>query len=140
MSTFESPPPKDTFSTGPTYSTQILSHTELRILSQIKGTKHSIDRDKNYVYRPDVNEKTFIYHAEIGISKHHIGFKQREIEGLYVGYCSAYWIARSSERKSRILKDHNICTAFKAAGSIYGVAKAATLVVVKKPDSSYASL
>lgn len=139
-STPESPQLNDTLSASPAYATQILAPLELRVLSQPKGTKYSIDRYTDYVYRSDVKKETFIYHAEMGINKDHVDFKQRKIEWLYVDYCSAFWIDQRHETESPASGGHSTCSASKAVGNKYGAAKAATLVVVKMPDYSYSSL
>ena len=112
--------------------------TELRVLSQPQGTD-SINQYGNYVY-PIGGWETYIYHAELGINKDHLDFQnpQRRIEWVYTPLAAFY--GQDMENESRAADGHSTCTASKAAGNIYGANRQATLVIVKMPDWSEASI
>ena len=112
--------------------------SELRVLSQPKGTD-SIKQYGNYVF-PIGGSETYIYHAEMGINKDHLDFQnpQRQIEWVYTPLAEFY--GQDMENESRVADGHSTCTASKAAGNIYGANRQATLVVVKMPDWSVASI
>ena len=110
----------------PDYTTQIApAATELRVLSQ---PKHGgpIERYRNYVYRKDKIQDTYIYHVEFGINSAHEDFAGREPEWVILPG------ADETEKESPVgIPGHSTCTASKAIGNIYGASKKAKLVVVK---------
>lgn len=121
------------------YATQTMAPMELRVLSQPKDRPDiSIDHYDNYVYRTDRQSESYIYHAELGIDPQHLDFHKRPIEWLYTG--RAISRGQNTRTEARAAQGHSTCTASKAAGRIYGASKIATLVVVKMPDYSEASI
>lgn len=135
--------------TGPsslwTYATQTAAPSELRVISQpVEGPNIDIKQYQNYVYRVDTARMTYIYHAELGIDARHADFQGRPIEWLYTGLAEFRGLDTRGEAPADPAKPgiigHSTCTASKAAGRIFGAAKQATLVVVKMPDLTIASL
>ena len=123
----------------PSYTTQVSPRaTELRLLSQPPG--HTIwTRYENYVYKTG-GAGTYIYHAELGVTGG-LDVPKSRIEWLYTP--EAYFWGK--DRPGEIMvpgyfPGHGTCTASKAAGRAYGVAREATLVVVKMVDFSEPSL
>ena len=87
------------------------------------------------------SEPCFIYHAELGIDPQNEDFAWRPIEWLYTGRArSEQQDTQSETPESRNNGGHSTCTASKAAGSIYGASKTATLVVVKMLSLTYADI
>lgn len=126
-------PPIDTV-----FGTQYNPAEELRVISKPPSSAQlPLSRFHNYVFpRPD-HANAYIYHAEHGINSLHEDFAHRRIEWLFTDL--------QIERDGRTRSDasangHSTCTASKAAGTIYGSAKDATLVVVKMPDYKMASI
>ncbi len=110
----------------PDYTTQIApAATELRVLSQPKYGG-PIERYKNYVYRKDKIQATYIYHVELGINSAHDDFAGREPEWVILPGAD-----ETREEAPVGIRGHSTCTASKAIGNIYGASKKAKLVVVK---------
>ena len=110
----------------PDYTTQIApAATELRVLSQPKYGG-PIKRYRNYVYRKDIIQETYIYHVEFGINSAHEDFAGREPEWVILPGAS-----EGREESPVGLPGHSTCTASKAIGNMYGASKKAKLVVVK---------
>ncbi len=110
----------------PNYTTQIApAATELRVLSQPKNGG-PIERYRNYVYRKDKIQETYIYHVEFGINSAHEDFAGREPEWVILPGAD-----RTKEESPMGIPGHSTCTASKAIGNIYGASKKAKLVVVK---------
>lgn len=128
-----------------TYTTQTAAPTELRVISQsVGGPNIDIKQYQNYVYRADTARMTYVYHAELGIDARHVDCLGRPIEWLYTGLAEFRGLNTRDEAPADPAKPsiigHSTCTASKAAGRILGAAKQATLVVVKMPDLTIASL
>jgi len=92
----------------------------------------NLDHFPNYVYPSGPHTTVFIYHAELGINGAHQDFANRDVEWVYTGLAKAQ--GGDTEDEASDAQGHSTCTASKAAGSIYGAAKDATLVVVKAPN------
>ena len=97
-----------------------------------------ISHFKNYVYRTNQISPSYIYHAELGIDTYYLDFHERAIEWVFTG--RTIYLGQNSRREARNGNGHSTCTASKAAGRIYGASKAATLVIVKMPDYTEASI
>lgn len=116
---------------------------ELVVLSQPPGwSPGDISHWENYVYRSrtDLHQESFVYHAEIGINQDHEEFRHRRIHWLYTGYAKKTGNAVPTESRFSSRPGHSTCTASKAVGNVNGASKFATLVVVKMPDLSLASI
>ena len=110
--------------------------TELRVLSQPAQTR-SIGWYPNYVY-PDGGVTTYIYHVEVGINQQHLDFRIRNVEWLYTQL--SIEVGANTPTEAPAGGGHSTCTASKAVGNMYGASKKATLVVVKMPDMTKASV
>ncbi len=123
-----------------TYSTQFSPRaTDLRILSQPPGPL-SWQRYKNYVYETG-GIQTYIYHVELGVNPHALDVQKSRIEWLYTP--EAYFWRLNYPSESFVRDEpfgHSTCTASKAAGTQYGAAKEAILVVVKMIDYTEPSI
>ena len=120
------------------YSTQYPPvPAELRALSQPPGG--SIQSFPNYVY-PNAKrrKRTYIYHVEVGINKEHEDFLGRDVEWLYTELSIEAGANTPTEAPAG--GGHSTCTASKAVGNLCGASKKATLVVVKMPNMTRASV
>lgn len=125
--------------TGPdTFSTQRPAPPELRVISQPPGPT-DLTHYPDYVFRVNTRP-SYIYHAELGIDGHYLDFWKRPVEWLYTGRCRHLRQNFRGEAPIDGYVGHSTCTASKAAGRIYGVSKTSTLVIVKMPDLSEASI
>ena len=117
----------------PSYTTQVSPKaTELRLLSQPPGLIEWTQY-KNYVYKTG-GAGTYIYHAELGVTAG-LDVPKSRIEWLYTPEAYFWGEARPGEvLVPSAYSGHGTCTASKAAGRAYGVAREATLVVVKMVD------
>ncbi|KAG7001368.1 hypothetical protein G7Y79_00032g067210 [Physcia stellaris] len=125
------------------YTAQYMAPQELVALSQPPGwSPGDISHWENYVYRSrtDLHKESFVYHAEIGINQDHEDFRHRRIHWLYTGYARKTGNAVPTESRFSSRPGHSTCTASKAVGNVNGASKFATLVVVKMPDLSLASI
>ncbi|KAL8687996.1 MAG: hypothetical protein Q9218_005982 [Villophora microphyllina] len=130
--------PDNTLQATPAYETQSTpAATELRMISQPSG-EANLNKYKNYVYPANAGEGSFIYHLEMGINPHHDEFAHRHGEWVFTGL--AIRAGQHTRDEAQYSKGHSTCTASKASGNLYGAAKHATLVVVKMPDLSRASM
>ena len=123
------------------FATQQAAPVELVMLSQPRGPD-DISHYQNYVYDNTRHQDTYLYHAELGINKQHEDFQfqqGRRIEWLYTQRQLQVGDG-PTESEAPDSHGHSTCTASKAAGRIYGAARQATLVVVKMPDFSMASV
>lgn len=112
--------------------------TELRMISQPSGDVN-LNRYQNYVYQSGAGQGAFIYHAEQGINAYHSEFYGRQGEWVFTP--RAISLSKNTMDAPRSSDgEHSTCTASKASGKLYGAAKYATLVVVKMPDLTEASM
>ena len=115
------------------FGIQRLAPPELRVISQPPG-ELGITHYENYVY--SVNDKpSYIYHVELGIDPFYLDYLKRPVEFVYTDVT----VHKGSDTRSEVpthrpYRGHSTCTASKAAGSIYGASKSATLVIVKMAD------
>ena len=124
------------------YAVQENVPQELAVLSQPPGPE-KIKHYRNYVYHSPADRNIFIYHAGLGINGRHEDFRYREVEWVYTGRAIHTGNADETETlidPSGLFNGHSTCTASKATGNIFGGSKYATLVVVKMPDYTAASV
>lgn len=112
----------------------------MRVISQPSDAP-DLARFSDYVYYQRSTgdaEPAYIYHAEMGINAEHEDFRGVPIEWLF----TPLQLFREGPQKSEapVAAGHSTCTASKAAGRLYGSGRGATLVVVKMPDWSAASV
>ena len=115
---------------------------ELAVLSQPPGLE-KIRFYRNYVYHAPPDRQIFIYHAGLGINGRHRDFSNRAVEWVLTG--RAIHTGNDDETEtlvdpSGVFNGHSTCTASKATGNDFGASKFATLVVVKMPDYTAASV
>ncbi|KAI1765264.1 peptidase S8/S53 domain-containing protein [Hypoxylon sp. FL1150] len=114
------------------YTTQFNAPTELVALSQPPsddGTTN-IDQFKNYIYETSAGENSFVYHLEDGVAYNAQPLLQEEFTKVQTLQTplAKYVLARPDVD---IGNSHATCVADKAVGKNFGVAKEATLIVVK---------
>ncbi|KAI1404281.1 peptidase S8/S53 domain-containing protein [Hypoxylon fuscum] len=110
------------------YTTQLNAPIELVALSQpIEDEASNIDQFKNYVYDKSAGENSFVYHLEDGVAYSAQPQEFTKVETIQTPE------ARSKLNRPDIDQgdSHATCVAGKAVGKEFGVAKEATLVVVK---------
>ncbi|KAB5578895.1 hypothetical protein GE09DRAFT_1262190 [Coniochaeta sp. 2T2.1] len=117
-----------------TWVTQKDAATELVAISQ-PSTISDIEQLKNYVYDGNSGIKSFAYHLEMGAApqRHPAEFPHVAPKHLLTPRAQGLGRQPGEDYSPRF---HGTCTADKAVGQQYGVAKKATLVVVTIADLS----
>lgn len=117
------------------YATQVNAPIDLRFVSQPRGMPQ-LDNFPNYVYKK-AKYRHYIYVLGLGLEPDSRDFHGRNIEWVYTQ--AARYVRRDTETENSP-SWHDMACASKAAGRSYGVAKEATIVVVKMPDRSFSSI
>ncbi|KAI0013932.1 peptidase S8/S53 domain-containing protein [Xylariaceae sp. FL0662B] len=112
------------------YTIQSNAVTELITISQ-PSTIPNLENLKNYVYENHAGENTWVYHIDAGVE---YNTQKEEFTRVDPNPIVVPAARNQNAPASRDDSDgHGTCTASKAVGSTYGVAKKAMLVVVKLP-------
>ncbi|KAI1770791.1 peptidase S8/S53 domain-containing protein [Hypoxylon cercidicola] len=127
--------PKPKHKRADPYTTQLNAPIELVAVSQPSEDEASnIDDFKNYVYEKSAGKNSFVYHLEDGVAYR----AQSLLEEFTKVETIQTTLARTNMNRPDVdLGDsHATCVAGKAVGKKFGVAKEATLIVVKANDVS----
>ena len=124
------------------YAIQKKAPRELVFLSQPPGPE-TIEAYHDYVYYSPPQREIFIYHVGLGINDRHVDFNGRKVEWIYTGRAIFTGNVDKTETlidPTGVFNGHSTCTASKATGNIFGASKFGTLITVKMPDYTAASI
>ena len=107
------------FSAESAYVTQLKASEDLRFVSQPSGLPR-LDNFPNYVYKK-ATKPSYIYSLGLGLAPLSLDFQLRDFEWVYTP--RARYVGKDTRRDDSP-SWHGTAFASKAAGNIYGVAKA----------------